>query len=577
MAGETIEIGFDAERVCEAIARIGYEPHTAIMDIVDNSVTAGATEVKISLELAAGKSLKSRNSVVRYQIVDNGSGMDESGIKNAFKLGSNANYQPRSLSKYGMGLKSAGLSLGTRIHILSRRNGEFGARYTFDKQTIATTRAFVIAKHALSREEVDKYSTLLSAAAGTIVEIEGCEDINHASPSSTVEKLRKRLGVVYFSFLSRYPNPLSISTRVLADVKNILFESVVVKDMLFADHPNFKTNWDPDKYDYSSPYLTLSEDWNLQGRDGKPLAPITVRAVAFPQAKLAEKKSPVSPEQKSLIKTYEISRENSGFYVYRNGRLIRWGDDLEGMIGKDEINLRLRIDLVSEHDDLLHVDVTKQRLEIDDEIRKSLAGIIEKAKVTAATIRASCQKLINEPTGEEGKSFSDSTKTVAEDDPQELGTGATPEETQKRRAHKAEEATKTIQELSKEVQEASVKDPNVGIAPLENEEFRKIRYSEKVAYGQVWKPFYDATNGVFVCINKHHPFYQEFLSRFPDNSVERIVVEALLFSVGVAESNVIDNTREVERETLERVFKRFHKNIDNWLGEWTEANINLRD
>ena len=42
MPGTPIEVGFNAARVCEAIARIGYEPHTAILDLVDNSVTAGA-------------------------------------------------------------------------------------------------------------------------------------------------------------------------------------------------------------------------------------------------------------------------------------------------------------------------------------------------------------------------------------------------------------------------------------------------------------------------------------------------------------------------------------------------------
>jgi len=572
---ETIEIGFNAGRVCEAIARIGYEPHTAIMDIVDNSVTASATDVKISLELAPGKSLKSRNSVLRYQIVDNGTGMDEAGIKNAFKLGSDAKYPPKSLSKYGMGLKSAGLSLGTKIHIVSKRDGAFGSRYTFDKHAIADSGAFVIGKRALTDADLSRYTELLSDAHGTIVEIEGCDEINHASPNSTVDKLRKRLGVVYFSFLSRALKPLRLSTRVIANGKTDPFEEVAAKDMLFMDHADFKGNWDPDSYDYSSPYLTLDENWELTGRGGKALAPIKIYAVAFPQDAMGDKKSPLPPERKALVRAFEVSRENKGFYVYRNGRLIRWGDDLEGIITKDDINIRLRIDLSTEHDDVLHVDVTKQRLEIDDEIRSQLQGIVSKAKETASQIRDACQKLIAEPTGDEGKTFSDSTRNVPEDDPQELGSGAAPEETQRRRTERAAEAEAAIEKLNEEVQEVGGTDSGALLAPTD--EFRKVRYSEKIPYGQVWKPFYDAKHGVFVCINKHHPFYQEFLSRFPDNSIERIVIEALIFSVGVAESNVVDNVRDITREALEGIFKRFHKNVDNWLGGWTEENINLNE
>ena len=42
-------VQMNARRVCDAIARIGYNPSSAIMDIVDNSVAAGATKVTIKI------------------------------------------------------------------------------------------------------------------------------------------------------------------------------------------------------------------------------------------------------------------------------------------------------------------------------------------------------------------------------------------------------------------------------------------------------------------------------------------------------------------------------------------------
>jgi len=35
-----------------------------------------------------------------------------------------------------------------------------------------------------------------------MVEVEGAEKVNHPSPWSTVEKLEKQIGVVYFSYLN---------------------------------------------------------------------------------------------------------------------------------------------------------------------------------------------------------------------------------------------------------------------------------------------------------------------------------------------------------------------------------------
>ena len=73
-SAESVSVGFDAIRVCEAIAKIGYEPYTAIMDIIDNSVTAEASTISISIELRPGKTLKNRNSVSSYKIIDDGKG-----------------------------------------------------------------------------------------------------------------------------------------------------------------------------------------------------------------------------------------------------------------------------------------------------------------------------------------------------------------------------------------------------------------------------------------------------------------------------------------------------------------------
>jgi hypothetical protein len=559
-----IAIDFNAGRICEAIAKIGYEPHTAIMDIIDNSVTASAKDISVNLILAEGKNLKSRNAVSTYIITDNGNGMDSDGIKNAFSLGSNnSNYAQNSLSKYGLGLKSAGLSLGTSITIISKVDDCIYGPFTFDSNAIKEQNKLFINKRKLDDFLVLIPDFFTESTSGTVVLVQGCESINQASPKLTTEKLKKRLGVTYFSFLKKdVPLRITLDIKPYGQVGNVIY--IQPRDILFMDSSDFKERYIPDEYDYYSPILAMKDKWVLQDVKGDDLPVIEIKAVVFPQASMAESKSPLPQSLKDKISTYEISKENSGFFIYRNGRLIRWGDDLDGIITKDDFNVRIRMDLETAHDDVLHVDITKQRLEIDDETRNKLKAIVDKALVTAKNIRVDCQDKLKSTKNEEGLGFTATIENVSEDDP-DLITGQLNSEIIKRRNDSAIDGENAKQEL------------DIKIDDKAHHSFRKIVYSDKVDYGMVWKAFYDATEGVFVGINKNHPFYKEFLSRYPENSTERIVSEALIFSVGLAERNTRDNFVEVDVEIFNRIFKKFHNNVNNWLAEWSGENINLAE
>ncbi|MFU8291158.1 ATP-binding protein [Pseudomonas aeruginosa] len=565
-----VDLSFNALRLCEAIARIGYEPYTAIMDLIDNSVTAKATEILVTLNLRQGKTLKTRNSVTNYQIVDNGKGMDHNEILNAFTLGSTKNYQPNSLSKYGMGLKSAGLSLGSRITIISKKNSSLSDKYTFDTEEIDRLNRLAVIQTTLSSEEKENYNRMLTGESGTVVEISGCENTNQSSPGSTVTKLKERLGVVYYSFLNNTKDPLKIKLRVSPYDGEGAFEDISPKDLLFIDKAKSNTGWQAEDYDFTSPYLVLNASWDsFKDKEDNPLPPILIQAVAFPQASMGDDKSPLTPDQKRQIREYRVSRENSGFFIYRNGRLIRWGDGLERpngkpLITKDDINIRIRFEIKDQHDDILHVDVSKQRLEIDDEILASLEKIVSQALRTAKDIRQACQGKLKVRHGE-GQTFSNSIRDVSEDDPQEQGKGIPSPQTLDRQSQKNEEAKEALEKIEEE--EASTQDED----PTEST-FKKIRYSEKIPYGQLWKPYFDSTEGVFVCINKNHPFYEIFLSSFEEGTRERLTLEALIFSAGLAETNVYNNETDIEPEKLATAFRRYHKNIDSFLQEWAYEN-----
>jgi hypothetical protein len=569
-SSESVDVGFDAIRVCEAIAKIGYEPYTAIMDVIDNSVTAKASTISISIELRPGKTLKNRNSVSSYKIMDDGKGMSHEEIVNAFTLGSKRNYGKNSLSKYGMGLKSAGLSLGSKISITSKKDGIISDKYTFDLEEIEKENKLALIRQTLTDAEKLDFSSDVNGSTGTIVEIAGCENVNQSSPGTTLSKLRERLGVVYYTFLKDKENPLNIRIRTALSGKKGEYEEIKAKDLLFTELASRNTGWSLDSYDFYSPYLILDEDWDsLRDKDNNPLPAIKIQAVAFPQARMADEKSPLPTDKKLIVKGYGVSRENSGFFIYRNGRLIRWGDGLERATGKplitkDDINIRIRFEIQDVHDDVLHVDVSKQRLEIDDEQIYNLETIISKAIRIAKDIRTACHEKINVKKGE-GETFSQSVRDVPEDDPQQMGKGEVEPETLSRQEKKNEEAQLALDKIAAE------KKDNGDVLDLEAD-FQKIRYSNKIPFGQVWKPYFDSKEGVFVCINKNHPFYDVYLNRFEDGSKERLTAEALIFASALAESNVFSYETAVTQGDLERIFRRFHSNIHQFLQDWTWEN-----
>src|SRR5690348_9581494 len=107
---------WNAPRVLTAIGKIGYDPVAAILDIADNSVSNGATRVSIKIEteqeLRTGPGRR-KAVLSRVTITDDGVGMDAERIDNAIALGSeDSDYSEGTLSKFGMGLKSAASSLG---------------------------------------------------------------------------------------------------------------------------------------------------------------------------------------------------------------------------------------------------------------------------------------------------------------------------------------------------------------------------------------------------------------------------------------------------------------------------------
>lgn len=102
-----------AARTVASLRDIGYDTPRAIADLVDNSITAGATEVDVTFTFAG------EHSWIR--VTDNGAGMDGGTLQEALRYGSDREYSSDDLGKFGFGLKTASTSQCRRVTVGSRR------------------------------------------------------------------------------------------------------------------------------------------------------------------------------------------------------------------------------------------------------------------------------------------------------------------------------------------------------------------------------------------------------------------------------------------------------------------------
>jgi hypothetical protein len=556
---EMIDIEMDAARVCDAIARIGYSPAAAIMDIIDNAVTAGATRILIHIETVPERTYPAHNNVVRYSILDNGSGLSDDQVLKAFRLGAPANYRAKSLSKYGMGMKSAGLSLGSRIQVVSFQNMSWTKLNYIDRDTIGEAGKYVVCRADLPAGVKANLSGFLeNSASGTAVIVEKCDGKNQTSAKKIIDQLQQQLGVVYYSFLSNPQGPLSITIKCTGkpDVHVRPF------DILFLDKA--LKGFNPDTYTCKLPCLVLDEPISLT--DNPSDQPVKLQVLLFPQSKMATNMK-LTDEERLCIKNYMVKRDNKGFFVYRNNRLIRWGDDLDGLVGKDDIGFRARLLIETTHDDTLHVDVSKQRMAISDDLRNRIETLIRIPLRNAQTIFELCGQSF--PKGEEGEEFNVRNQDLVEEDLDEP-VGVSVDKVKKERRKKLEDATKKNLE---EAGETPPEQPAEGVDQIPV--FEKIRYSEKVKSIFLWEPGLDPIEGTFVRINQNHPFYQTVLARMELGAPARQALEALLWSCAAAENKVMQNLPELDAETISKVLERFKKVTGNTLDSWASKNQDL--
>lgn len=554
----------NAGRVLFGISRIGYTPASAICDIIDNSVSAKANNVYV---LIKKKNIRyndnKKDNVEEYLIIDDGIGMSEAALENALDLGSSdLFYSQDSLSKFGLGLKSASFAQGERLEVISGDGIEINKEYV-DLQEIKDE--YFSVKEQLSEEDNDLINKYFKdKKKGTIIRISKIRNNNHPSIKSTIDELKERIGVIYYYFLSKDLHIFIGNEEIEA------FDPLFVKE---AGTNNLDENtWDGKSVQWLLRPTKIQFDEDVVGE-------MEITMLPHPKVRKDEGLSDAS-----IRKKYHISANNYGFYVYRNGRLINWANRLD--IIPLDINFyafRGRININSDADDAFNIDVSKSKINLSEEARESLDDYIADYKRKCKTAWQNAWNKYRALTSQDSNDISNDitievgdsvdTTSIDEDNPIFV------DEKNRREEAIVQESLKkaiedTLSRMSDEGKEVATEEE---LTPEDIAEtvkggpsvdaLNQIFKVPTITDNKLWEPYVDAEKKECVRISKNHRYAKLIYENNSANKDLQVLFELLLFIEAKAELQVRKEYHNAELEIVSKIMDEYRIAVSEKLAK----------
>ena len=331
----------DPAILIESLRDIGYSFNSALADIIDNSITANASEVKIYSE--TGDS----DEEFKIAIIDNGEGLSRANLRKAMRLGSTDPRQRRALNdlgRFGLGLKTASFSQCRRLTVVSKQYGYISA-FTWDLDRVDETKKWTI----IEQTDYDAIPFIDELDySGTLVLWEKLDRLTGSNGSGKVN---------YDRVISEAKEYLSlVFHRFLAGERGLRKLRIVVNDSgLEALDP------------FNSKHPATQADPVEQIRKG-----VTLQSYTLPHRSCYDSQSEY--EKYALDGGY---LKNQGIYLYRAKRLIVHGTWF-GLAKKTPLTqlTRVKIDIDANQDELWKIDVKKVSAQLPEDVRTRVKSLI---------------------------------------------------------------------------------------------------------------------------------------------------------------------------------------------------------
>ncbi|HEY4288013.1 MAG TPA: ATP-binding protein [Puia sp.] len=350
------------EYLIKSIAEQGYSLETALADLIDNSITAGAGQIEILADTAT-------EPFVLF-LADDGGGMNEDTLALNMKFPSSSpedNRRTDDLGRFGLGMKTASFSQTRTFTVLSRKKGTeaFHGR-TWDVDYLRREKEWKILKN--TPEEVSRllaqYTRLSNGflnpyknyAPNTIVIWQGLYKFENSPDNNRQAHLQKEiteitseyLSLVFHRYMERKINALTIRVN-----NNVLIP--------FNPFPSGESD-----------FRRLETSHRLFREDA-----LKIEGYVLPSRSLDESKNGSSvwtPSNKSLM-------DMEGLYIYRADRIILFGG-WNGIIKKaPRLQLaRLKVEIGNSVDHYFHLNVAKSSIAIPYELKVAFLRYVSELK-----------------------------------------------------------------------------------------------------------------------------------------------------------------------------------------------------
>jgi hypothetical protein len=350
-----------ADTTFESLRGLGYSTATAIADIIDNSIAAGASEIDIKFHWAEHESYIS--------ILDNGNGMSDNELESAMTIGVRSPSSLRAvqdLGRFGLGLKTASISQCKRLTVASKKNNSVSClRWDLDVLASDPNLGWALLEGA-AHSSAYLIDSLSNIDHGTLVIWESLDKIITSRYTADDFLQLIELNVV--------PHLSMVFHRIIFDKSKVLSIKVNGVELI---------GWDPFLLGHPSKAWTSPVQQQMTQN-----GPVQIQCHVLPH------KDKLTAEQYDVFGGPEGWNTQQGFYVYRNRRLLVAG----GWLGlghprawnrEEPYKLaRIRLDITNSADDDWKIDVRKSTARPPRALRPWLTQIASDTRSRAKSVFA---------------------------------------------------------------------------------------------------------------------------------------------------------------------------------------------
>lgn len=502
MESQFIDCAPNAYKTLNSMRHLGYKNIDAIADIVDNSIDANADTILVEI---------SDKEII---VSDNGCGMDLDTLKQCLRLGSDTKKEEdqSNLGKYGMGLTTASLSIGTKVSVLSRAYEDAANMVTLDLDKIKKSGRWELEL----AENIQDKRLHLAPASQTVVAISDIDKLDYG-PDTVVKNVIEHLGLVFNKILEAGDIHMYVNGKEVKPIDELMEKDGA--DIIYDE--------------------TIKLDDDLS---------VDVKVAVIPD------------KNTGIIKN---NIPNQGFYMIRNGRIIEKGNTL-GLWAKHNSHNRIRgeISFSGNDDEKLGITFMKNGIVFKqgygDKMKAALNPIINSALKRIKKVESNqYQESIDHGTAidaiEKKKTFLALSDRLGWRERRDKNNNPNSKKREKIKRETEEETQK------RHKNRVNIKKFNIG----ERIPSVEIRNKQMGEHSELYT-FYPENRKFIIEWNVDHPFFKEMLGAQEDSRVKDCM-DFLIYAMAQSEFKIVPAEEGEESEIIQLAMDNFRTELGTML------------